>query len=179
MRSEDADQFRAVMEDLCVAFNRPISDAVIRVFWESLKYASILDVRRMALKWRNTAKKFPTPKDLAPERVVAPSKPVESDPAMSKWAVAANKILLQLAYFDKRRGFFSISKYPPMPKGGCGLPLSANLPKPLDAKIFDMVAMKADYVRMAEEAEANGQPWSHEEFRDLVYDGFEKALGIA
>jgi hypothetical protein len=180
LRSPDDDAaFAAVIQDLCLAFNRPYTPEVTRVFWESLKFASIFDVRRMAVKHRNTAKKFPTPKDLAPERAVAPAKPVVPDPVMSKWAVAANKILFQLAYLDKRRGFFPISKYPPMPKGGYGLPLHANIPKPLDSKIFDMVAMKADYVRMAEEAEANGQSWSHEEFRDLVYDGFEKALGIA
>jgi len=153
MRSEDSDAFRVVIEDLCVAYNRPCSDAVVRVFWESLKWAHIHDVRRMAVKHRNTAKKFPTPRELAPERSAAPAKPPEPEVVMSPWAIAANKILLQLAYQDKRRGF-----------------------KPLKEKLAMLLAMKADYVRMAESAEAGGEPWDGKEFRDLVYDGFEAVI---
>jgi hypothetical protein len=153
MRSEDADAFRAVMEDLCVAYNRPCTDAVIRVFWEDLKFAHIHDVRRMAMKHRNTAKKFPTPRDLAPERTVSAPPPRAPDVVMSSWAIAANKILFAVAYLDKRRGFRSIGP-----------------------NLQHVLAAKADYVRMAEEAERNGDVWDTQEFNRMCREGFQGLL---
>jgi len=176
MRSEDSEQFRVAIEDLCTAYNRPCTDSVIRVFYESLKPYHILDIKRMAMRHRASSKRFPAPKDLAPERATsAPSKPKEPEPVMSKWAIAANKILLSLAYQDRRRGFKPISKYPPMPAGGYGLPLV--LPKPLDDKLAKILAVKADYVRMAEEAERDGEPMDGMEFSDMLREGFGRMLG--
>lgn len=73
----------------------------------------------------------------------------------SVWAMTANKILFSLAYLDQRRGF---------------RPLGELLPKCLN--------VKWEFVKMAEKAELDGQPWTPEEFRDLCFDGFEKILGM-
>jgi hypothetical protein len=72
---------------------------------------------------------------------------------ISTWAMAANRILMSVAYFDERRGM---------------RPMRELLPKCLDAKW--------DYVKLAEKAEADGRPWSEQEFNDLCFDGFEKIL---
>lgn len=73
----------------------------------------------------------------------------------SSWAMAANKILFAVAY-QGNRGF---------------RPIGELLPKCLDAK--------ADYVRMAEQAEARGDRWDHVEFNRMCREGFEKILGAA
>lgn len=70
--------------------------------------------------------------------------------------MSANKILLGLAYFDKRRGL---------------RPLGGLLSKCLD--------LKWEFAKMAEVAEAEGRTWTQEEFHDLCFDGFEKILGTA
>jgi hypothetical protein len=73
---------------------------------------------------------------------------------VSEWGQTANRILLALAYLDPRRGF---------------VPLGSLLVKCLD--------VKWEYVNMAEVAEAEGRPWTREEFCDLCFEGFEKILG--
>lgn len=74
----------------------------------------------------------------------------------SHWGMTANRILFSLAYLDPRRGF---------------TPLRELLPKCLD--------VKWEYVNLAENAEAEGKPWTPEEFSDLCFDGFEKILGTS
>lgn len=73
---------------------------------------------------------------------------------ISEWGMVANKILFALAYQDDRRGF--------MPLG------SGLLPRCLD--------VKWEFVKMAEQAERDGRPWTPEEFADLCFDGFEKII---
>lgn len=153
MRSEDADQFRGVMEDLCVAYNRPCTDAVIRVFWDALKWAHIYDVRRMAIKHRDSSKKFPSPRDLAPERVARAPAPKADEAPMSTWAVAANKILFAVSYLDQSRGY-----------------------RPVKAALPLLLSIKADYVRMAEEAQAGGEMWDTVEFNRMCREGFQGVL---
>lgn len=95
----------------------------------------------------------------------------------SSWAMIANKILFSLAYLDQRRGFRPIAKWESMPDLGWGA--SLRRPKLLDGTLLDRcLDAKADFVRMAEKAEFERQPWTPEEFRDLCFDGFEKILGI-
>ena len=72
---------------------------------------------------------------------------------LSWWAMAANRILFELAYRDERRGF---------------LPMRELLPRCLD--------VKWEFVKMAEKAESDGSQWTPEEFSDLCFDGFEKIL---
>lgn len=176
LKGQDDAAFEFVMQDLCAAFNRPYTPEITRVFWESLKHVHIAEVRRAALKHRNTAKKFPVPKDLMPERVVATPQPKEAEPKMSRWAVAANKILLRLAYQDVRRGFKPIATYPPMPLGGYGQPLQPVQPTD-DSSLRKILVAKREYVGMAEQDEAAGQPWADEDFIALCREGFEKVLG--
>ena len=75
---------------------------------------------------------------------------------VSEWGMTANRILMSLAYFDPRRGF-----------------------KPLRELMPSLLNVKWEYVKMAEVAEAEGRPWTMEEFVDLCFDGFEKILGTA
>lgn len=178
MLDADAEAFDQVIQDLCLAFNRPHSTDLTRVYWESLKHVHIADVKRAALSARNNLKKFPAPKDLIPERRYAPPKPVEPDPSVSSWAIAANKILLACSYFDERRGFLPIAKWEPMPPNGWGLPL--RRPELIDGSILDRVlAAKRDYVQMAEDAEAAGEPMDTREFNAMCIEGFQKLLGSA
>lgn len=175
MFSNDFEPFRAVMEDLCVAFNRPKSDEVIRVFYESLKWAPFPEVKRAAESWRRNGKKFPSPKDLAPEKRALPPKPKEPEPVMSKWAVAANRVLLQIAYQDEKRGFRPIAKYEPKPERGYGLPVRATQPLD-DALLRKVLAVKREYVEMAESADLDGAPMGGMEFSDMCREGFARVL---
>jgi hypothetical protein len=163
MLSQDAEAFEAVMQDLCLAFNRPYSTELSRVFWESLKHVHIAEVRRNADTARKTLKKFPTPKDLTPDRVAAPPpKPVDTGPEMSSWAIAANQILFSVAY-QGHRGFKSIAKW--------------NGTELLDGtKLDQCLKRKAEYVRMAEDAAATGDVWEPQEFNRMCREGFEALL---
>jgi hypothetical protein len=152
MLSQDAEAFEVVMKDLCLAFNRPWSPELTGVFWEALRYAPIHEVRRIALKYRNTGKKFPTPHDLTPPRATAPEPKRDEGPSMSSWAIAANKILFSVAY-QGHRGF---------------KPIGDALPKCL--------ARKTEYVRMAEDAAATGDVWDEQEFNRFCREGFQKLL---
>src|SRR4051812_14910349 len=116
MRSgEDDAAFETLMQDLCLAFNRPYTPQLSRVFWESTKHLHLAEVQRAAKVAAKSLKKFPTPKDLIGDGkpgASAPQKPVD-DLSMSRWAAAANVILMRLAYQDIRRGTRAIAEYPP------------------------------------------------------------------
>lgn len=66
MQTNEYDQFVTLVRDLCTAFNRPFTDDVVRVFWESLRDQSLRTVRNRAELHRRVAKKFPMPFDLRP-----------------------------------------------------------------------------------------------------------------
>ena len=174
MRSEDSEAFRGVMEDLCTAFNRPCTDALVRVFAESLKALHIADVKHASESYRKNGKRFPAPKDLMPERRARAPMPRQPEPQMTRWAKIANKILLAVAYQDIRRGFKPMAEFPP-PEGDSDSRL--RLPRPADDTVLQRaLAAKADYVRMAEEAEILGERWTDEEFAELAFDGLEQIL---
>ena len=67
MRSDDLVALRAVMDDLCLAYNRPVSDRLVTVFFDSLKNVPFGVVRARAELHRRISKKFPTPHDLRPD----------------------------------------------------------------------------------------------------------------
>lgn len=67
MFQSEFDQFKALMSDLCTAFNRPYTDDVVRVFWEALKGYPLAQMRVRMKVAAGTLKKFPTPLDLTPE----------------------------------------------------------------------------------------------------------------
>jgi hypothetical protein len=177
MRSEEFEEFTTVIADLCAAYDRTPTDARNRSFWDVLKHLHLHDVKRSALKWRNTQRKMPAPIDLKPERSTAPAeKPRDEGPSMSTWAAAANQILMACAYFDERRGFRPIATWESMPERGWSAPL--KLAKAVNlAPLTKALAVKADYVRMAEEAEANGEPWDTVEFNRMCRQGFQNLLG--
>jgi hypothetical protein len=176
VRSDDFEAFCAVIGDVCAAYDRPVTDARNRTFWDVLKGFHLHDIKRAADKWKHAQRKMPAPVDLKPERSTAPAKSVESaDPSMSRWAAAANSILLAVAYFDERRGFHPIGVWERMPEKGWGLPL--RQPRLIDVSLIHRVmAVKADYARMAEQAEADGEPWDRVEFNRMCREGFEKLL---
>lgn len=154
MRSEDFPEFRTLMEELCAAFDRQCTDAKVKTFYEALKHAHIADLRRSAASWKANFAKMPTPKDLKPQRtVVAAPKPQDDGPPLSSWAMAANKILFSVAY-QGNRGF--------VPMG--------------EEKLKACLAVKADYVQMAENDQARGDTWNTEDFNRACRESFEKLL---
>lgn len=155
LKGTDDAAFGALMQDLCLAFNRPYTTDLSRVFWEALKYVSLPEVRRACESARSNLKKFPTPRDLIPERRAAPPPPIDTGPDMSRWAIAANKILFAVAYGDLRRGF--------APMG--------------DVLLKRALEIKRDFVAMGEQSEAEGEPMLPNEFDNLCRDGFRKLLG--
>lgn len=157
LKGQDDAAFGVVLQDLCTAFNRPYTPDVTRVFWESLKHISLGEVKALAAKHRLHGKRFPTPKELSPERPARAPKPIDNGPEMSRYAVAANRMLLKLAYEDERRGF-----------------------KPLGAELLQrLLAAKRDFVGMAEADERAGELWPEGEFDRTCQHGFEKLLGTA
>lgn len=66
MFQSEFDQFKALMSDLCTAFNRPYTDDVVRVFWDALKPYPFAQMRVRMKVAAGTLKKFPTPQDLTP-----------------------------------------------------------------------------------------------------------------
>lgn len=177
MLSQDAEAFETVIQDLCLAFNRPYTTQLSRVFWETLKHLRIDEVKRAADIARKSLKKFPTPKDLIPERRLAPVRVAEPEEAMSRWAIAANKILFALAYLDKRRGFRPIAEYVAMPAGGYGGSHFGQAERVSDMRLRRALEVKADYVRMAEDADRVGEPIDDDEYVGMCREGFEKLLG--
>lgn len=176
LKGTDDAAFGALMQDLCLAFNRPYTTELSRVFWEALKHYPIFDIRRSCDAARSNLKKFPTPRELAPERRPAPPPPVDDGPPMSRWAIAANKILFAVAYGDLRRGFQPIGVWERMPEKGWGLPL--RLARPVDISLLNRaLEIKRDFVSMGEQSEAEGEPMLPNEFDNLCRDGFRKLLG--
>lgn len=58
--------FQQLMVDLCEAFNRPLKDDLVRVFWEALKDFPLQQVRSRVRLHIANAKKFPSPAELRP-----------------------------------------------------------------------------------------------------------------
>jgi hypothetical protein len=159
LKGTDDAAFGTLIEDLCLAFNRPYTPRLTLVFWESLKHLRIDEVKRACESARKNLKRFPSPKELLPERrLPPPSARPANEPELSRWAQAANLILFKLAYQDIRRG-------PAMHALGPAL-------------LARCLAIKADYVRMAEDAQAD-EPIPDEEFIAMCREGFETALGTA
>lgn len=155
LKGTDDAAFGTLMEDLCLAFNRPYSQELGRVFWEALKYAHIAEVKRKAQEWQRNGKKFPTPHDLLPEkRAAAAPPPVDDGPPMSPWAIAANKALMAVAYFDEKRGM-----------------------KPMgDEKLKRALEIKRELVEMAENSEREGVPMDGMEYSDMLRSAFRGVL---
>jgi len=176
LSGQDDAAFETVMRDLCLAFDRPYDVERTRVFWEALKHVNIGDVKRFAITYRKSGKKFPAPRDLMPERTApTPLQVTANDPRMSRWAVAANTILFALAYLDERRGFKPIAVWEPTPPNGWGLPL--RLPKLIDGTRLDRcLHAKRDLVGLAEQDDSAGQPWAEREFNIACRQAFEQIL---
>ncbi len=66
MYHSDFQSFNQLMQDLCVAFNRPHTDDLVRVFWDALKSHPLQRVRAKSAAYQVIGKKFPTPADLRP-----------------------------------------------------------------------------------------------------------------
>lgn len=156
LKGQDDAAFETLMQDLCLAFNRPYTQRLTLVFWEALKHMHMGEVRRACESARKNLKRFPAPRELIPERRLPPRVQIPGPAdSMSRWASAANLILMRLAYQDIRRGFKAL-----------GPDLLARV-----------LAVKADYVRMAEDAELERESMADDEFIGMCREGFEKVLG--
>jgi hypothetical protein len=174
MRSEDFAEFRAVIEDMCASFDRTCTDAKVKAFYEPLKRFHIADLKRQAAVWKANFSKMPTPRELMPQRTAAPPPVQDEGSPMSSWAIAANQILFSVAY-QGHRGFQPIAKWETTPERGWGLPLKK--PNLVDgSRLEKCLARKAEYVRMAEDAEAGGDVWEPQEFNRMCREGFEALL---
>lgn len=58
--------FQGLMVDLCEAFNRPLKDDLVRVFWDALKEFPLPQIKARVKIHIATGKKFPSPSDLRP-----------------------------------------------------------------------------------------------------------------
>lgn len=155
MHSADFEQFRTAIEDLCTAFDRPCTDARVRVFWEALKAKNLLEVQRGVQSAIRNLKRMPSPADLMPEKArQTVAQATAALPEMSGYAIAANRILFALAYQDNRRS------------GSLGAELLAKA-----------MRVKADYVHIAESAVADGDPMPTIDFNRMCIEGFERLLG--
>lgn len=178
----DFETFKALITDVCVAYDRPVTDDRVRVFWDDLKGVHLADVIASIRTWRKTKSKMPAPRDLIPERSTRPSAPPREDAAsaaMSTWAVAGNKILLAVAYMDVRRGFKPMAVYDTPPPEGWnkngGFPMFRT---PIDADLMNrVIAAKNDLVSMAETDAASGMAWSEQDFNRTCREAFETLLG--
>lgn len=153
MQSGDFDSFSALIRDMCAAFDRQATDDRVRVFWQALRRYHLHDVKRAVEAWLVSQRRMPSPRDLAPESTTEPQKRIDGLPQMSRWAIAANRILFSVAY-QGDRGFIAMGD-----------------------KLQSCLNAKSDYVRMAEQAEMGGEPWEVEDFNRLCREGFQTVLG--
>jgi hypothetical protein len=58
--------FQGLIGDLCEAFNRPLKDDLVRVFWDALKEFPLQQLKSRVRIHIATSKKFPSPADLRP-----------------------------------------------------------------------------------------------------------------
>src|SRR5690606_24493969 len=157
------DEWDAALAELCAGYDRPITNERRAAYRGSLGNLSLIAWKRIVEHCLSDKgpERFPTCQQLwqihrqlrRPAR--APGATENTGPVMSRWAVAANRVLMKLAYQDIRRG--------PM--------------KPMGPELLPQVlAMKAEIVGYAEEAERQGNPWEGDEFIDVCKTGFEKLL---
>lgn len=165
LSGQDDDAFDTVMRDLALAFDRPHDVARVRVFWEALKHVSLGEVKARAKSYAKNGKRFPSPRDLMPDRVEKPAAAPTSveDPdviaranRLSTWAKAANQILFHVAYCDPRRRL---------------VPLG-------EEQLARCLHAKRDLVGGAEQDERAGQSWDEHEFNVACRESFEKVLGL-
>jgi len=67
MFQSEFESFRGLMSDLCAAFDRPVTDERVRIFWDVLKKLPIEVVRSRMKFAAATCKKMPTPNELLPQ----------------------------------------------------------------------------------------------------------------
>lgn len=73
MFQSDYPSFSEAMRDLCTAFNRPLNDDLVRVFWDALKPYPLPAVKGK-VRFATMGKKFPTPVELRPESTITVEK---------------------------------------------------------------------------------------------------------
>src|SRR5690606_20262041 len=136
----------------------------VSAYWEELKRFHVGVVVAAAAELKHRLARFPTIADWskacrgesvrrAENRRAQQPRPAEAS-ATSRWAVVANRVLLQLAYFDRRRGFTPLD----------------------DALLARVLEVKAKIVGDAEEFEAAGDAWTVKELVDVLQTAFEKLL---
>lgn len=70
MNQSDYQNFAGLMRDLCAAFNRPLNDDLVRVFWDALRDYPLHAIRGK-VRMATLGKKFPAPIELKPEHAVS------------------------------------------------------------------------------------------------------------
>lgn len=182
---EELDELDRQLVMLCAGYDRPFTTERREAYRKGLAKMHPAMLERVVehCLGEDAPEKFPTCRQLwqisAKLRARrAPGATADAGPRMSRWAILANQVLLVMAYGDGRGASLRpIAEYPPMPKGGYGLPL--KLVQPTDRSRLDAVlALKAEIVGYAEEAAKAGEPWTAEEFVDVLRVGFEKLLQV-
>ena len=183
MSTEAPDELDRLLAQLCAGFDRPYTPERREAYRRGLSKMHPAMLERVVDHCLGPSgpDKFPTTRQLwqisreLRRKQRAPGATADDTRGMSRWVVAANLILFRLAYCDARRGFRPIAEFPPMPTGGYGLPL--RLVQPTDRSLLDRaLAVKAEIVEYAEQAERDGEPWTREEFIDVCRTAFEKLI---
>jgi hypothetical protein len=80
MYTAEFDTFRQTLTDLCVAVNRPVNDALVRVFWEDLREYSLTQIQERCRNLRRDGVTKFTSAHLRPEsKPTGTYEPVQSD----------------------------------------------------------------------------------------------------
>lgn len=164
MTTELFDDWDRAFAELCAGYDKPATNERRAAYRKSLSKMHIGAWQQLVdyCLSEKGPEKFPTTyalwnvsRELRRQRARAPEQAQDDDPPMSRWAIAANKILFAVAYGDLRRGF---------------LPMGKEL-------LERALVIKADFVAMGEASERDGEPMSGKEFDNLCRDGFRKLLG--
>lgn len=183
MSTKDYDELDRLLAQLCAGFDRPYTAERREAYRRGLSKMHPAMLERVVdhCLGGNGPERFPTTQQLwqisreLRRKQRQHDAVVDETRGMSRWEVAANRILFQLAYCDIRRGFRPIATFPPMPPEGYGLPL--RLVQPTDRSLLDKcLELKREIVGYAEEAERAGDPWTNEEFVDVCQSTFEKLI---
>lgn len=67
MFQSEYESFKGLMDELCAAFDKPPTDARVKVFWQSLKGFPLEQIKGRIRYWCAAKEKFPTPAQLAPQ----------------------------------------------------------------------------------------------------------------
>ena len=181
MNENQHDDWDRAFAELCAGFDRTVTAERRGAYRKSLGKMHIAGWQRLVehCLGEKGPDRFPTAPQLwrihrELRRQHRAAGPGEDGPNMSGYARFANRMLLKVAYSDKRRTFVPIAKYAPVVDWVEAL---KNPPKPIDDSLLrECLRVKNQIVFDAEESAARGDAWDDEDFRDMLQSAFEKLL---